>query len=150
MHELSAEIALKKNHAGSRILLVEDDLINREVALELLADVQLDVDCAEDGEQAVLLAGKNRYALILMDMQMPKMDGLEATRALRARPELQATPILAMTANAFVEDKVRCFDAGMNDFIAKPIDPEALFETLLMWLSRDKASPPKTPPLQND
>jgi PAS domain S-box-containing protein len=150
MHELSAEIALKKHHAGSRILLVEDDLINREVALELLADVQLDVDCAEDGEQAVLLAGKNRYALILMDMQMPKMDGLEATRAIRAQPELQATPILAMTANAFVEDKARCFEAGMNDFIAKPIDPEVLFETLLRWLSRDKAAPPKTPPLQND
>ena len=123
-----------ERHQGCRILAVDDDPMNLEVAQLLLADSGLIVDTAENGEQAINKSKASAYALILMDMQMPVLNGLQATRAIREIPECKNTPILAMTANAFDEDKARCFEAGMNDFTVKPIDPKELFSTMLRWL----------------
>jgi CheY-like chemotaxis protein len=133
---LAAEQRLQAEYAGTRILLAEDEPITQEVSRGLLEDVGLVVDVAEDGQQALELARRNRYALILMDMQMPAMNGVEATQAIRANSLNVTTPILAMTANAFDEDRHVCLDAGMNDHIAKPVQPDKLYERLLAWLSR--------------
>ncbi|MGE5471339.1 MAG: response regulator [Bacteroidota bacterium] len=136
----SAEAHLLADYPGRRILLVEDEPVNREIMLEYLEDCGQAVDIAEDGLAAVERVMDNRYDLILMDMQMPHLDGLEAARRIRLLPHGATVAIVALTANAFVEDKERCFDAGMDDFVAKPVRPEILFLVLLKWLA--KASQP--------
>jgi len=129
-----AESKLKTLYAGTRVLLVEDEPINQEVSLALLHDVEFAVDVAEDGVEAVAMATCLSYAMIFMDVQMPRLNGIEATQAIRALPGHQTTPIVAMTANAFDEDRRACLAAGMNDHIGKPIDPTLLYETILRWL----------------
>ncbi len=121
---------------GYRVLLVEDEPINQEIAVMMLEEIGLRVDVANDGAEALRLLGVADYALILMDMQMPVMDGLEATRQIRRLPQGEFLPIIAMTANAFAEDRERCFSAGMNDFIAKPFRPEQLYQALCRALAR--------------
>ena len=141
-----AEALLRQRHAGARVLLVDDNPVNLEVAAELVRAVGLTVTLADGGAQAVALAtqaGPGAPDLVLMDMQMPGMDGLAATRAIRAHPCQQAgrrLPILAMTANAFGEDRNACLAAGMDDHIAKPVDPARLYAALLRWLT--VAQPP--------
>ncbi|PTT79753.1 hybrid sensor histidine kinase/response regulator, partial [Pelomonas sp. HMWF004] len=131
----SAEAALAREHAQARLLLVDDDAVNREVALAMLQAVIPNVDVAADGQAAIELAALHSYDLILMDMQMPGISGIEATRRIRQLPGSARTVIVALTANVFAEDRAACFAAGMNDFLAKPFTADAFFETLLRALS---------------
>lgn len=119
---------------GVRILLAEDNLLNQQIAFEILHDEGLEVEIANNGQDALQMAKTNKYDLILMDMQMPVMDGLEATREIRKVFNSQQLPILAMTANASEADRKLCLAAGMDEHITKPINPEHLFQTLLQWV----------------
>ncbi len=119
---------------GARLLLVEDNELNQEVALGLLAEAHLTVDVVDDGQKAVALVMAQQYDGILMDMQMPVLDGIGATRAIRSDPRFGRMPIIAMTANAMGADREACLAAGMNDHVAKPIDPDELFASLLRWI----------------
>ena len=121
-------------HRGAKVLLVEDNPINQEVACELMASVGLAVDLADNGRLAVAMAAESAYDLIVMDMQMPELDGLAATRQIRQLAGHRRTPILAMTANAFGDDRQACLDAGMDDHMTKPVEPERLFILLDRWL----------------
>ncbi|MFZ5549559.1 MAG: ATP-binding protein [Pseudomonadota bacterium] len=125
---------LRRAAAGKRILVAEDEPVNQEVARALLEQAGFAVDVADDGRQAVELSGRQAYDLILMDVQMPRLNGLDATRAIRGLPAHAQTPILAMTANAFDEDREGCIAAGMNDHLGKPVERQHLYGRLLAWL----------------
>ena len=129
---------------GARILLVEDNEINQEVAIGLLEDAEVFVDLAENGAVAVRMVRDNNYDIVLMDMQMPVMDGIEATRIIKADSRFHTLPIIAMTANAMASDRELCLEAGMNDHIGKPIDPDQLLGVLLRWIKRREGDGPAT------
>lgn len=123
-------------HGGQRVLLAEDNPINVEVVCELLHGIKLDVDVARNGKEALEMASKGHYSLVLMDMQMPELNGVEATKAIRQLPEWSSVPIIALTANAFLEDRQACLDAGMNAVLTKPVEPSSLYQMLHEWLDK--------------
>lgn len=124
---------------GITVLVTDDEPLNREMVAALLEEIGVHVDMACNGIEAVTKARERRYDLILMDMQMPLLDGLDATRQIRALPEGGAVPIVAMTANAFAEDRKRCLAVGMDDFITKPFDPDRLFEKIRSIASQNRS-----------
>ena len=132
----AARETLARDFFGVRVLVAEDEPVNREVMMFLLEDAGLAPEAASNGQEAVEMARRGGYALILMDMQMPIMNGVEATRAIRLLPAMAAIPILALTANAFDEDRDACLAAGMDTHIGKPVEPDALCEIVLHWLRK--------------
>ncbi|KFE58428.1 ATP-binding protein [Hyalangium minutum] len=131
---------------GARILLVEDNPLNQEVALHFLRKAGLEVVVAENGAEALERVAQGRYDAVLMDCQMPEMDGYEATRSIRAMPQGSQLPIIAMTANALAGDRQRSLDAGMNDHLSKPIDASRLYQTLARWLAQpSRGEAPREP-----
>jgi two-component system sensor histidine kinase/response regulator len=133
----AAETLLRQHHRSARVLMVEDNEVNREVLQALLEHAGMSAAQASNGLEALQMAQAGAYDLVLMDMQMPLMNGLEATRAIRALPGWQDTPILALTANAFDEDRDACLEAGMNDFLAKPMESGAFYAAVLRALTGD-------------
>ncbi len=131
----SDEGLLRQRFQGSRVLVVDDEPINREMLKMMLDYAGLATDTASDGGQAIAMAWLVHYPVILMDMQMPEVDGLEATRRIREIPGYQRSAIVALTANTSAEARGLCLASGMNDFMAKPFDTGLLFATLLHWLS---------------
>ena len=139
LDEATGEEALQRLRglpSSRRVLLVEDNVINAEIALNLLNVAGLSGELAEDGRAAIDMVQQRHYDLILMDMHMPRMNGLEATQAIRALPSRHRPPIVAMTANAFDDDRRKCAAAGMDDFLSKPVEPSEMYTILLRWLER--------------
>jgi len=134
---------LVSNIQGAQILLVEDNIVNQQVAYELLEQAQMAITVANNGQKAIDALSKQKFDCILMDLQMPIMDGYQATEIIRKKEEYNSTPIIAMTANAMVEDRERCLASGMNDHIAKPIDPKEMFATLAKWIPPGKRPLPE-------
>jgi two-component system, sensor histidine kinase and response regulator len=134
------DMVLPHSTEGTRVLLVEDNEINQLVAQEILRDAGYVVEVAENGQVALDMVREREWDLVLMDMQMPVMDGLESTACIRKLPNRGGLPIIAMTANAMQRDRERCLAAGMNDFVTKPVDPEELFKTLMKWAQRPQAA----------
>jgi two-component system sensor histidine kinase/response regulator len=137
--------ALPRFAPGGSVLVVEDNEINRQVARELLAAAGLDIECAESGEQALERCAARRYDAVLMDIQMPGLDGIETTRRLKADARLAGMPVVALTAHAMASDRARFLEAGMDDYLAKPIDEEELVRVLSRWLPTVAAVPPAAP-----
>lgn len=133
------EALLKQRHAGRTVLVAEDKEVNREIASAMLVAVGLHVDTAVEGQQVLLKATSGRYDLVRMDMQMPGMDGLEATRQIRRLSDWADVPILALTANVLDGDREAWEEASMNGFIAKPMEAESLYQGQLTWLNRRAA-----------
>jgi two-component system sensor histidine kinase/response regulator len=137
--------------AGARVLLVEDNELNQEVALSLLAETRLIIDVADNGAIALDKLAATDYDLVLMDMQMPVMDGITATLEIRKQPRFANLPVVAMTANVMAADREHCLAAGMNDHLAKPIDPDALLAVLQRWIKgRPTAAAAPVPPAAAD
>lgn len=134
--DMQLDISLEKIK-GASILLVEDNEFNQEVAVGLLEDGELNIDIANNGQEAIDMIARKHYDLVLMDIQMPVMDGLTATREIRKDERFRQLPILAMTANVMQQDKEKSLAAGMNGHLAKPIDPDELFSALLKWIKKD-------------
>jgi polar amino acid transport system substrate-binding protein len=126
--------------AGAEVLLVEDNEINQQVAVELLSQAGLNVSIANNGREAVHKVSKKEFAIVLMDLQMPQMDGFEATHVIRESLGMKEIPIIAMTANAMAEDREKCLEVGMNDHVPKPIDPDQLFMTLTKWVPKQQGA----------
>jgi signal transduction histidine kinase/CheY-like chemotaxis protein len=149
----SAEVwSIKALHEimNAHVLVVEDNAINQQIARELLHKAGLVVTLANNGQEAVDLVGREHFDAVLMDLQMPVMDGFEATRAIRAMPSQGDLPIIAMTANAMAGDREKCLAAGMNDHVAKPIDPEVLFKSLMAWIAPgQRAAATAVPPFES-
>ena len=154
LSQIKGAAATPPDATGVRILVVEDNEANQQVATELLESTGAGVTIANHGGEAVSMLTESEqpppFDIVFMDLQMPEMDGFTATRLLRARPQLQGLPIIAMTAHALVEERQRCLEAGMNDHVSKPIDPDALFATLMRWAkprpaqaARTQSGPPK-------
>jgi two-component system sensor histidine kinase/response regulator len=141
--KISSHQPPKLEFSDAYILLAEDNPMNQQLAMELLTEVGIRVDVADNGQRAIDMALETGYDLILMDMQMPELDGIEATQRLRTLPQFADLPIIAMTANVMAQDRERCMNAGMNDFIAKPFRPDELYATLQRWLKPPPMVPEK-------
>ncbi|MGQ0708670.1 MAG: ABC transporter substrate-binding protein [Rhodoferax sp.] len=148
------EAQLPQRARGRTLLLVEDDPMNRALVQELLGGTGLAVDTASNGAEGLAKAGGGAYDLVMMDMRLPQLDGLEVAARMRALPACRHTPIIAMTAAAFDADRQHCYDAGMSDFLAKPFLPRQLFAMLLQWLPQDTGVPgtgaPASAPMAQD